>query len=190
MNILPNKRKKHRFFYWVSYTLILILVSFVPIRLAIAQISNPYPQAIFTLGGDLQREIFTAQFAKIHPHLEIWVSSGTSTEGANWAFNVAEIPLTRVHFDRRAVDTVTNFTSLVADFKNRGIRHLYLITADYHMRRAKAIAYLILGSQGIAFTSVSIPTDKPVEPLLRLLRDVFRSLLWIFTRHTGASLNH
>ncbi len=184
------KRKQNYFWCLATSVMVLALVSFIPIRLAIAQISNPYPQVIFTLGGDLQREIFTAQFAKIHPNLEVWVSSGTSTEGANWAFNVAEIPLTRVHFDRRAVDTVTNFTSLVADFKNRGIRHLYLITADYHMQRAKAIAILILGSQGIAFTPVSIPTDKPVEPLLRLLRDVFRSLLWIFTRHTGASLNY
>ncbi len=164
-----------------------MLLSVIPVQLVIAQIHAPYPQAIFTLGGDLQREIFTAQFAKMHPNLEIWVSAGSPTEAASWAFNIAEIPLTRVHLDRRAVDTVTNFTSLVGDFKNRHFQHLYLITADYHMRRAKAIATFIFGSQGITFTPVSIPTDKPIEPLWRVLRDVCRALLWIFTKHTGAS---
>ena len=185
----PYKRKRNYFWCLATSVMVWALVGFIPVRIAIAHFFAPQPQAIFTLGGDLQREIFTARFAQLHPSLEIWVSSGTSTEGANWAFNVVEIPLTRVHFDHRAVDTVTNFTSLVADFKSRHFQHLYLITADYHMRRAKAIATFVFGSQGIAFTPVSIPTDKPTESWLRTLRDIFRALLWIFTRHTGASLN-
>jgi len=187
VNILLSKCKNYHFFGWVSYALILVLVSFIPVRLIIARISAPYPQAILTLGGDLQREIFTAQFAKMHPNLEILVSSGSPTDQANWAFNVAQIPLEKVHLDRRAVDTVTNFTSLVADFKTRNFQHLYLITADYHMRRAKAIATLVLGSRGIAFTPISIPTDKPVESLLRCVRDILRALLWLLTGRTGAS---
>lgn len=166
----------------------IVLVSFIPTRLAIAQIRTPHPQAIFTLGGDLQREIFTAQFAQMHPNLEVWVSSGSPTHKANWVFNVAKIPPAKVYLDRRAVDTVTNFTSLVRDFKQRNFEHLYLITADYHMRRAKAIATLVLGSQGIAFTSVSIPTRKPVESWVHCLRDVVRALLWVLTGRTGASL--
>ncbi len=189
MTILSLKSKRYRFSCWVSYALILSLVSFIPTRLAIAQISAPNPQAVFTLGGDLLREIFTAQFAKIHPDLEIWISSGSPTNEANWAFNTAKVPLEKVYLDRRAIDTVTNFTSLVADFKKRHFQHLYLITADYHMRRAKAIACIIFGSQGIAFTPVSIPTDKPVESWWRVLRDICRALLWICTKRTGASLN-
>lgn len=179
-------RKWKRYSLYCLFGLILML-SPIPVQLAIARISAPYPQAILTLGGDLQREIFTAQFAKMHPNLEIWVSSGSPTDQANWAFNVAQIPLEQVHLDRRAVDTVTNFTSLVADFKTRNFQHLFLITADYHMRRAKAIATLILGSNGIAFTPVSIPTNKPVESWLRCLRDIFRALVWLLTGHTGVS---
>ncbi len=184
-----RRRKKTYFWCLATSVLVLALVSFIPIRLAIAHSFAPQPQAIFTLGGDLSREIFTAQFAKMHPNLEIWVSSGSPTEAANWAFNVAKIPLKKVHLDRRAVDTVTNFTSLLANFKSKHFQHLYLITADYHMRRAIAIASFVFGSQGIAFTPVSIPTDKPPEYWLRTLRDIFRALLWIFTKHTGASLN-
>lgn len=180
-------RKWKKYLLYRLSGLILVLLSTIVVQLAIAHISAPKPQAILTLGGDLQREIFTAQFAKMHPNLEVWVSSGSPTEQANWAFNVAQIPLEKVHLDRRAVDTVTNFTSLVADFKTRNLQHLYLITADYHMRRAKAIATLVLGSHGIAFTPISIPTDKPVESLLRCVRDIFRALLWLITGHTGVS---
>lgn len=182
-------RKRNYFWYLASSVIVLALASFIPTRLAIAHFFAPHPQAIFTLGGDLSREIFTARFAQLHPNLEIWVSSGSPTDGTSWAFGIAHISPARVHIDRRAVDTLTNFTSLVADFKNRNFQHLYLITADYHMRRAKAIATFIFGSQGIAFTPVSIPTGKPIEPLWRVLLDVCRALLWIFTRHTGASLN-
>lgn len=185
MDILPSKRKRQRFLGWVSYTLILILVCFIPARLAIAHFFAPQPQAIFTLGGDLSREIFTARFAQLHPNLEIWVSSGSPDDGTGWAFGIARISPTRLHIDRRAVDTVTNFTSLVADFKSRHFQHLYLITADYHLRRAKAIATFVFGNQGIAFTPVSIPTDMPVESWLRVLRDVCRALLWISTRRTS-----
>ncbi len=187
MKFLHNKRKRNYCWYLATSVLVLVLVGFIPVRIAIAHFYAPHPQAIFTLGGDLSREIFTAKFARVHPDLDIWVSSGSPPDGTSWAFGIAHISPTRLHIDRRAVDTVTNFTSLVGDFKNRHFQHLYLITADYHMRRAKAIATFIFGSQGIAFTPISIPTDKPIEPLWRVLRDVCRALLWIFTKHTGAS---
>ncbi|NEQ26943.1 MAG: YdcF family protein, partial [Microcoleus sp. SIO2G3] len=83
----------------------------------------------------------------------------------------------------------TNFTSLVKDFKTQNIQHLYLITSDFHMLRAKAIATLVLGSQGITFTPISIPSNDPQESLVRILRDSGRSVLWIFTGRTGASLS-
>ena len=50
----------------------------------------------------------------------------------------------------------------------------------------KAIATLVLGSWGIAFTAVSIPSRQPVESWIRILRDVIRTLLWMITGHTGA----
>jgi hypothetical protein len=84
---------------------------------------------------------------------------------------------------------VTNFTSLVKDFKQRKYHHLYLITSDFHMARAKAIATFVLGSQGIAFTPVSIPSRQPPESWFHILRDSGRALLWIVTGRTGASLN-
>ena len=189
MNIFRRKCNGYRFFCLVSCTLILVLLSIIPVQLAIAYYQSPHPQAILTLGGDPERETFTAQFAQTHPSLEIWVSSGTPFKHARKIFREAGIPDTRVHLDYRAVDTVTNFTSLVADFKSRDIQHLYLITSDFHMSRAKAIATIVLGSYGIAFTPISIPSNEHAESSLHILRDIGRSLVWIITGRSGASLN-
>jgi len=172
----------------VSCAFLLLPLSIIPVRLAIASYQVPHPEAILTLGGGIDREKFTAQFAQAHPSLEIWVSSGTEPKEALAIFQAAGIPDTRVNLDRRAVDTVTNFTTLVADFKNRGIKHLYLITSDFHMPRAKAIAFFVLGSQGITFTPVTVPSKEPDESNLHILRDVGRSVVWILTDRTGASL--
>jgi uncharacterized SAM-binding protein YcdF (DUF218 family) len=166
----------------------MLLLSIIAVRLAISSYQAPHPQAILTLGGGIDREKFTAQFAQAHPSLEIWVSSGTEPEKARAVFRQAGIPDEQVHLDRRAVDTVTNFTTLVADFKNCGIQHIYLITSDFHMPRAKAIATIVLGVWGIVFTPISIPTNQPPESWLHVLRDFTRSLLWIVTGRTGASL--
>ena len=189
MKNLYYKRKGYRFFCLASAAFILTLISIIPVRLAIATIRAPQPQAILTLGGDPVREEFTAQFAQMYPSLEIWVSSGTFPKKVRDTFQAAGIPNTRVHNDYRADDTVTNFTSLVPNFKKRNLQHLYLITSDYHMARALAIATFVLGSQGIAFTPVSVPSNQPPESWLLTLRDSGRALFWLVTGYTGASLN-
>ncbi len=181
--------KYRHLFYWAVSTLIIILLSVIPARLLIASYQYPHPQAIFTLGGGADRETFTAQFAQNYPSLEIWVSSGIPPQEAYNIFANAGIPSTRINLDYRAVDTVTNFTSLVEDFKNKHIHHVYLITSDFHIPRAQAIATIIFGSQAIKFTPVSIASNKSPESWLHILRDVGRCLLWLFTGRTGASLN-
>lgn len=188
--ILPHKRKQYRFVLAIS-TLILVLISVIPLRLALAKTRTPQPQAILMLGGSTDREYFTAQFARKHLSLNIWISSGMPAKNAHELFRrIAGISDSQVHVDCRAVDTVTNFTSLVSDFKRRNIEHLYLITSDYHMPRAQAIATFVLGSQGIAFTPVPVPSKEPPESLFPVMRDIGRALFWIVTGHTGASLNY
>ena len=56
------------------------------------------------------------------------------------------------------------------------------------MPRAKAIATVVLGSQGIAFTPVTVPSKGTAESKLRILRDTSRALVWVITGRTGASL--
>ena len=184
---MPQHQHWRRRLFGLTSTLILLLISIILVRLAIATFQSPNPQAVLTLGGGPEREEFTAQFAQLYPSLEVWVSTGIASEEERKIFRAAGVSDERVHLDRRAVDTVTNFTSLVADFKRLRIEHLFLITSDFHMPRAKAIAIIILGSQGIAFTPVTIPSNQQPETSLHILRDVGRALFWVMTGHTGAS---
>lgn len=182
--------RQHKYCFTLAIaSLLVIILGIIPLRLAIASTLAPHPQAILTLGGGIEREKFTAQFAQLYPQLDIWVSTGIPPKQAYDIFQQAGISRTRVHIDRRAVDTVTNFTSLVEEFQQRHIRHVYLVTSDFHMSRARAIAILVFGSQGITFTPVSIPSTHPPESQLRILRDTTRALVWIFTRRTGASFH-
>lgn len=169
--------------------LFLGLVSYIPVRLAIAHHQAPTPQAILTLGGRPARESFTAEFAALHPDLEIWISSGMRPNEARSLFQAASIPETHLHLDYRAVDTVTNFTTLVDDLKQQNIQHVYLITSDYHMPRSIGIATIVLGGHGITFTPIAVPSSVPPESPLRMARDVGRSVFWFMTGQTGASLN-
>jgi uncharacterized SAM-binding protein YcdF (DUF218 family) len=147
------------------------------------------PEAILVLGGATEREHFAAELANQHPHLEIWVSSGTNPEYAQWLFQEANIASDRVHLDYRAVDTVTNFTTLVTDLKAEGVESVYLVTSDYHMRRARIVAQVVLGRYDITFEPVPVPSDEGItEPLLRGLRDGARAVFWVFTGQTGSSL--
>jgi uncharacterized SAM-binding protein YcdF (DUF218 family) len=167
----------------------------IPLRLAIAHHQAPFPQAILVLGGDKEREQFTAQFAQKHRNLPIWISSGIRPRQTREIFQAARILPAQLHIDCQAIDTVTNFTTLVAEFKQQNVHHLYLVTADFHMPRAKAIATIVLGSQGIAFTSIAAPIPPPSsayhppESWIRTLRDSGRGVLWLVTGHSGASFN-
>ncbi|MUL36742.1 hypothetical protein BWI75_10370 [Gloeocapsopsis sp. AAB1 = 1H9] len=146
------------------------------------------PQAILVLGGSTKREKFAAQFARKHPDIPIWVSGGTPKDYAEGVFTDAGVDLNRLYLDYRAVDTVTNFTTLVDKFQSQGISKIYLVTSDYHMRRAKIIGSIVLGSRGVEFQPVSVPSDESPEPVEKAIRDGARALLWVTTGRTGASL--
>jgi uncharacterized SAM-binding protein YcdF (DUF218 family) len=85
---------------------------------------------------------------------------------------------------------VTHFTVLAGDYVEREIRHVYLVTSDYHMTRARMIAALVFGSRGIAVTPVAEPSDDwNEESWWKNGRDAARSLLWLGTGLTGARFN-
>ncbi len=91
---------------WLAQTIPLVAVvaqprPLTPISIrcylqAIAFDQAPLPQAILTLGGDPTREAFAAQFAQMHPSLEIWVSSPPEKV---FDFQAAGISNTRVHIE-------------------------------------------------------------------------------------------
>ena len=146
------------------------------------------PEAIFVLGGAEERELFAAKFAQKHPKLPIWVSSGSPKWYAKRVFSKAGIEPSRIHLDYKAEDTVTNFTTLVDKLQAEGISSVYLITSDDHMLRARVIGDIVFGSRGIVVKPVEIPTGRSPEPVEKAIRDGARSILWVATGRTGATL--
>lgn len=146
------------------------------------------PKAIFVLGGAEERELFAAKLATQHPALPIWVSSGSSQWYTEKIFAKAGIERNRLHIDRRAVDTVTNFTTLVDELKAQDIDSVYLITSDDHMRRARVIGEIVFGSRGIIIKPLAVPSGRESEPIEKVVRDGARGILWMTTGYTGATL--
>ncbi|GAB4377057.1 MAG: hypothetical protein Kow00121_25470 [Elainellaceae cyanobacterium] len=145
---------------------------------------------VLVLGGAPEREVFAANFAREHPNLPIWISSGSNPEYAEWVFSEAGVASERVRLDYEAIDTVTNFTTLVDKLEAEGITSIYLVTSDYHMRRARVIGEIVLGSRGIAFKTVEVPSGESQEPMEKVFRDAARSLLWVATGQTGENFAH
>jgi uncharacterized SAM-binding protein YcdF (DUF218 family) len=177
-----HRRSRKSRFPWLS--ILLSLTAFFGAYKYIRHTITP-PEALLVLGGEPKREQFAAKFARQHPDLPIWVSGGSPKEYADWVFEQAGIDRQRVHLDYQAVDTLTNFTTLIERLKANHIHSVYLITSDDHMLRANLVGEIILGSQGIEIKPVAFPSGRKPEDPRKAIRDVARSLLWITTGDTG-----
>ncbi|MFP4694807.1 MAG: YdcF family protein [Cyanobacteriota bacterium] len=182
-----QSRKLLRFLSLIIITMILAVLAIIPIRIALTQALVPEPEAIFVLSGNRDRDRAATKLAQKHPELPIWVSVGS--ERSREIFKEAGIDSNRLHEDNRATDTVTNFTTMVEPFQENHINHVYLITSDYHMRRARAIGTIVFGSRGIILTPVSVSSKREAETITHAARDIGRSVVWLFTGRTGASLD-
>ena len=180
--VVVNPISKIRRLILFSVVLTSLCVGFKPIR------NSSTPEAILVLGGHEERERYASKVAQQHPHLPIWISSGSPQEYAQKIFAQAGIKRDRLNFDYRASDTVTNFTTLVDELKTQGIDNVYLITSENHMKRAVIIGDIVFGSRGINFQPLAVPSTNPPEPIEKCLRDGARSIFWLITGRTGAIL--
>ena len=179
-----TRRYQSKLFVWlVPLLAILLWLGYKEIKSYFVQ-----PEVIFVLGGEPLREQFAAKFARQHPTIPIWVSGGTPEGYAKRVFTKAGINWKQVHLDYQAVDTVTNFTTLVERFQAKGINSVYLITSDDHMLRARIIGEVVFGSRGINIKPVSINTGRSPESVDKSLRDGARAILWLATGYTGATI--
>lgn len=185
---LVNPLSRRRKLLLLSVVAASLCVGFKPINRSAVNTISETPEALLVLGGHEERERYAADLAQQHPQLPIWISSGSPKHYAQAIFVQAGINTSRLRFDYRAKDTVTNFTTLVDELKAEGIDSVYLITSENHMARAKIIGEIIFGSRGINFEPIAVPSDNPPEPLEKILRDGARSILWLVTGHTGAIL--
>jgi uncharacterized SAM-binding protein YcdF (DUF218 family) len=183
---IPKQRRRQRWRWWKC------LLPISPLLLPIVwigyrELENTWiqPQAIFVLGGEEERELFAAKFAHTHPELPVWISGGAPQGYTKRVFKKAGVSTENLHLDYQAIDTVTNFTTLVDRFESKGITSVYLVTSDDHMQRARAIGEIVFGSRGIKVKPVTFASGRPSEPIRKTVRDGFRSVLWLTTGFAG-----
>jgi uncharacterized SAM-binding protein YcdF (DUF218 family) len=181
-----KRRRRHSWRWWKLSILMSPLL--LPIGwMGYREVENTWiqPQAIFILGGEEEREIFGAKFAHTHPRLPVWISSGAPPSYAKKVFKRAGVSADNLNLDYRAIDTVTNFTTLVDQFKSKGITSVYLVTSDDHIPRARIIGEIVFGSQGIKVKPITFESGRDSEPIQKTVRDSFRSVLWLITGYAG-----
>jgi hypothetical protein len=142
----------------------------------------PPPQLILVLGGDVDRERRAAELSR-QRGLPVVVSGGSNPEYAHWLFEQSGVRGGRVRLDYRAHDTLSNFTSVVADLRRARVRHVLLVTSSDHMQRALLVGRIVAGSRGITLTPVAVPCGERCAPELRrkVWGDGARALLWVIT---------
>ncbi|MGC6482078.1 MAG: YdcF family protein [Synechococcus sp.] len=140
------------------------------------------PERILVLGGDVDRERAGMQLAR-QLKLPLVVSGGSNPEYAHWLMEAERLPQSQVAFDYRANDTLGNFTSLVDDFRQEGVQHLYLVTSEDHLPRALMVGTLVAGSRGIKLTALPVSCGGRCveESAAKRWADGFRALVWVVT---------
>eukprot|EP00698_Gefionella_okellyi_P015907 TRINITY_DN4518_c0_g1_i2.p1 TRINITY_DN4518_c0_g1~~TRINITY_DN4518_c0_g1_i2.p1 ORF type:complete len:112 (+),score=23.06 TRINITY_DN4518_c0_g1_i2:92-427(+) len=101
-------------FGWIALAVVVLVVAYVIMRLR-ETIANAgvEPTLIFVLGGESIREKYAAELAQSDEYIDlpIVVSSGSNSLRH---FQAAGVTESRITLDQKAVDTVTNFTTLAA----------------------------------------------------------------------------
>ena len=148
------------------------------------------------LGGSRAREL--AAIALLHQLSSVrlvLLSSGSlsASELYNSVVAVAgEARPMAVVADRSAVDTVTNFTTVVEAVLCTGTTlPIAVVTDEAHAQRAQCVARVVFGAYGLSSRFYLVrghSVAAPAESTLRCIRDTIRALLWVLTGLDGRAL--
>ncbi len=186
--------KRSRKYFWHQYRLLkslliailaivlLLFASLLPNVILMLTRDHSLPADVFlVLGGSINREIYVAQLAKQYPNTPILISQGSDDPCILLIFQREQTPLDNVWLEKCAESTFGNFFFTSPILKTWHVKKVRLITSQTHLPRAKLLADIILGSQGIAVDLDLAPeTGVPGndESTLKTTMDVTRSLFW------------
>ena len=138
------------------------------------------PQLILVAGGFEYRERHAARMAREH-NLPVLVSGGLSSDYGRALFVEEGVQGPQLSRDDQAGDTLENFTTLLAELKQRQVRHLLLVTGVDHMPRASLVGRIVAGSRGIQVTPVPVDCGDACfwESPLKVAADGLRAVIWV-----------
>lgn len=137
--------------------------------------------AFFVLGGSVRREVYVAELAKQSPQTPILISHGSEDPCIWLIFQREKAPMDRVLLEHCARNTFSNFYFGAPILRQWGARKVKMITSQTHLPRARWMAQIVFGAQGIwVETDVAKETGVPgnYESWLKTTLDVTRSLIW------------
>jgi hypothetical protein len=164
---------------------ILLIVSKIVWNLAILLPENSQKpvDAILVLGGSIQREIYVGKIATQYPNLPIIISGGSDAPCVFQIFDYYNAPIDNVWLENCAKSTFGNFLFSIALLKQKQAHKVLVITSPTHIPRSKYLAYIHLGTQGIAI-EMKVIKERGIpgnwESDLKTALDVTRSILWVF----------
>jgi uncharacterized SAM-binding protein YcdF (DUF218 family) len=137
--------------------------------------------AVFVLGGSIQREILAAQLSKKNPSLKILISQGSAAPCIVKIFEEEGGNLNKVWLENCAESTFENFFFSLPILKKWNVRKIKLITSASHLPRAKWLGRIMLGARGIAI-DFEIVTERGVpgnhEFWFKTILDLVRAIIW------------
>lgn len=156
---------------------VLIVLALPTLRRAALAPAGP-PDIVFVPGGDVEREIAAVRMGSTLSGIRaIIVSSGAcdlaELEGCR-APAARRIPIL---IDRRAVCTLTNFSSVASDLVWARVRHALVVTSEEHANRAFAVARIVFRGHGIGVTCRRVGRRRASEPAWRVVRDAVRAVV-------------
>lgn len=167
----------------VAFGLYLILGCWLVVNtITILTASSQPADAFFVLGGSINREIRVAELAKQYPQTPILISHGSPDPCILYIFRRQAAQLQNVWLEKCADSTFENFYYGIPILRRWGVHKVKLITSGTHLPRAKWMAQILLGANGI-WVELEIAPEQGVpgnrESWLKTGLDVTRSLLWV-----------
>ena len=135
---------------------------------------------ILELGGNPARLYRVIELAHQYSDTKIIVSSEGSPDHVVGLLRGAGIPDDRFILDFKAWDTVTNFTETKQLLRGFNPAKIFIVTDNFHMRRAMKIANAVYWLSGISLIAEPYMGSEPHDPEPNALvrQDAFRAWLW------------
>ena len=160
---------------WILVSLILNVTWKLPLNAA-----KPV-DAFLVLGGSIRREIYVTQLARDYPNIPILISQGSPDPCIWLLFQRERARLQQVWLEKCANSTFGNFFFGLPILKHWRVHKVQIVTSPTHLPRAKWLAQIILGANGIwvepkIIKEEGIPGNH--ESTIKTILDVTRSLFW------------
>jgi len=139
------------------------------------------------LGGNADRErlavrkVCKTEWTRAGKH-PVWISGPALTDDCVEVCKNQGCDVDYLRVDYKALDTLSNFTTLVEDIKVHRFEKITLVSSAFHIRRGEAIASVILPAYNAILSKPSVVIspqkgEKP-ESILLSIRDLVRAWLW------------